>query len=237
MKKAVIFLSIILCYNIYSIEKPLIKFGSNSNGYFYYDSVNTFFYPSSFTDNFYFYLSEKFNYHFSMNYKIEILYTNLNKYSTNLNELRIVKMNNYLQFDININKNNFISILTSPILDNQKGEFFFKNKNRFSYSFKTENFKFNLSYSNSYLLKDMERFYHNASFLFYFKFPKMDYIKYKCQISFDFQHYIYEFREISPLKKINFSFEAAIDFNKIDFDTIFENKNYEIEDFDIEQVP
>lgn len=234
MKKVIVFFIFVVSFDLFSIEKPIIKFGSKSNNYFCYDAKNSLFYPSSISDNFYFYIFERINYHFSFKYKIEILYKNINKYTTNLDELRTIKLNNYLSFDIKINKNNSISIVTSPILDNYEGEFFFKNINKFSYSFKKDNFTFKTIYSNNYLLKKNEKFNHNGSFLFYFKFPKVDYIKYKCELSFYFEHYIYEYKEISPLKKMNFSFEVAIDFNKIDFETLFDNKNEEFDNFNEE---
>jgi len=227
MKKVILFFILIICYNIFSIERPLIKTGYKSYAYFYYDDF--LFYPYSISDNFYFYFQQKFNSHFTLKHKIEVLYVNNNRYTSNLNELDIVKLYNSLIFDITINKHNSLLIITKPILDNQKMEFFFKNQNKITYSLKFENFNFKINYSNNYILKQKEKFNHNISFLFYFNFKKVDFIKYKCELSFDFQHYIYENLTISQLKKANLIFEVAIDFNKMDFSTLFENENDEIQ--------
>ncbi len=230
MKKVFIFFTLLVgCYNAICIDKPLIKFGSNSLTYLTYNLDKELFYPSSSSDNFYFYLYEKFNFHFALKYKLDFFYISKNRYSQEISELTILKINNYFVIKININKENSFYILISPMVEKNQDQFLFKNRNKFNYSLKIKNFNFKLTYTNSYLLKEKEKFNHNLSFLFYFNFPKAEFIKYKCELSFYFQHYIYENIIISPLNKALFSFEVAIDFNKITFEDLFNNKNEEID--------
>ena len=227
MKKVSIFFIVIISYNFFCIDRPLIKLGSKSLGNFYYSRDKDLFYPYEISDNFYFYLQEKFNFYFTLKYKFDFFYIDKNKYSKNLTDLVILKINNYFIFDININKNNSFYLSVVPIIEKDDNEVLFKNRNKLSYSLKFKNFNFKLSYSNNYLLKKNEKFNHNLSFLFYFNFPKVDFIKYKCELVCYFQHYIYKDLFITPFNKAIFSFEVAIDFNKIDFENLFNNKNEE----------
>lgn len=229
MKKVLIFIILMICYNISSINKPFIKFGSRSLGYFFYNLNKNLFYPSSNFDNFYFYLEEKINFYFTFKYRFDFFYIDKNKYTNDINNLIILKANNYLGFNININKNNSFYILISPMIEKEKDQFLFRNKNKFDYLLKVKNFNFKFSYSNSYLLKEKEKLNHNFSMLFYFSFPELDFIKYKLELSCYFQHYIFEDIVISPLNRAIFSFEVAIDFNRIDFEDIF---NSNIKDVD-----
>ena len=228
MKKFLLLLFLITPLLAIAIKKPKITSGINSYGYFKLLEGSDSLYPSTLKDNIFFSIYEAFCPLFQLRDKIEVFYSNYNKYSDDLENLLGVIFKNTLYLYIKPQKNNQIQIITKPMLYYQYGETYFKLMNKAQYKFSMKYFTFKTCYSHQFCLKPDELFYHNIFFAFYWNHPKTKFVKFKTSTTVYLQHYIDKNEDIvSPLKSVKFSFEVAIDFNKIDFEDVFDKKEDE----------
>lgn len=240
IKNFLITMILILSVNfINPIEKPKIITGINSNGsYGLIEDDNEIYnysiYPSTISDNIFFSIEEKITCFFKYKHKISFYTYDYNKYSSNLENLKSVVFKTTLDLFIIPQKNNEIKLTANPMIYYKSGEIYLKLRNKIQYELDLKNFLFKTYYSNLYSFKEDEIFYHNIAFNFCWSPNKYNFIKFKSGINIFLQHYINDFydklKETSLLKSVKFNFEIAIDFNKVDFDEVF-NKNYEDENF------
>ena len=222
MKKVVLILCLFLPIFVFGVKKPLLKSGFLSNCDLKLLSNEKFIYPSSLKDAIFISFQEELSDYFSFYHKIEFEYKNSNKFTKDIDDLRNITLRNSIKFDFTINKSNKILFYTTPIFVSNS-ENIFKITNKIEYKLNLLYFNFNAYYSNSFTFKENELLNHKINIIFYFSIPKKTFIKYKTSLSVELQNYIYERKNISPLKDVNFSFEVAFDFNNKSFDEIFNN--------------
>jgi|GEM_PF-5374225 len=235
MRILIVFFMLSICFNLYNIDKP--KLSSGIRGYSYFDEKDKldFIYPSNLKDNIYLSYEEKFCDYFKFKHRFDFIYSNYNKLNYDLNNLRSYILKNTFYLFFLINKNNSVTLTSKPMFYYQYGENYIKLMNKLEYNLALKNFRFNIFYSHQYSSKENSLFYHNICFAFYWQFPRFDFIKYKTSFSIYFQHYTIENDiKITPIKSAVFNFEIVIDFNKLNFDEIFEKKEDEDEFFENE---
>lgn len=224
MKKVItilfIFSSILMAY---CFNKPVIRLGVISNENIKLLSYSNFIYPSVIKDSVFISFEEKLNKYFNLYHKVEFEYVNYNKFSSNLNVLRNIKISNNIKLDFNINHSNRIVIWCSPIFITHETKYF-KMSNKIEYKLSLRNFRFDTSYSNSFALKDDETMNHKLNWSFYFSMPKINFIKFKTSLTVTLENPINNNTAISPLKSLYFNFELALDFNNDTFEKIFNSK-------------
>ena len=235
-KKNIFILILLLSLNIiYSIDKPKIRTGITSYGFYKLSELyeNDTIYPSTLYDKSFFSIEEKLFDFFKYRYRTDFLTYDYNKYNSNMENLKSIACYNTLDLYLILTKNE-IKISTKPMMYYKYGETYLKLMNKIQYKLDLKNFVFRTYYSHLYTFKDDEIFYHNVSFAFFWNLPKKDFLKFKSEVNIYLQHYTDDFKndlkKISPLKSVKFNFELAIDFNKIDFKEIF-NKDESEEDF------
>lgn len=227
----IIFIIFIINNYSYSIEKPTIKTGINSYGFFglYNDDQM---YPTTLKDDLFTVFQERFSSFFSFRHRTDLFITSYNKYSDNLEDLKSMLLFNTICLNFYPAKKNEITFMTKPMVYYYNSERYFKLMDKIQYKLNFNNFIFKTSYSHQYSFKINEIFYHNYSAGFYWKIPKKEFIKFKTLITIYFQHYVNDNRKnISPVKSAVFNFEIAIDFNKLSFEELFD-KNEDNEFFD-----
>ena len=176
-------------------------------------------------DNYYFVFEERFTDFFKVRQRTDYFYTNYNKYSDNIGNLRSLIIHNSVNLIFNLSKQNEVQFLSKPMYYYMYGEKYFKLMNKIQYSLSFSNFTFKVSYGNQYTFRDNELFYHNMSMLFYWSPKKADFIKFKSYLTVYFNHNINESeKSIFPLKQASINLEIALDFNKINFEDFFEKK-------------
>ncbi|OHD21768.1 MAG: hypothetical protein A2Y34_12405 [Spirochaetes bacterium GWC1_27_15] len=224
MKK--IFISIIfLQLNlIFCVDKPIIKTGLNSTTNLQLVKENNSLYPEKFQDMVYLSFEEKISKYFSFRHKIDFQWSQTNKATKNLSELTSFLLNNSIYLNFAINDKNKINIFTKPIMDIEKNQPSFKATNKIEYRLSLQNFLFSVYYSHNFAIKQNELFNHKLNFSFYWNFTKLEFVKFKTTFNINFQHYIFENKYVFPIKSGNLSFEVAIDFNKTDFNELFDKK-------------
>lgn len=226
---------LLVCNIINSIDMPKIKTGITS--YEYYKLIepieNESIYPSTIYDKLFFSIEEKLSDYFKYKYRVDFYAYDYNKYSSNLENLKSIAFYNGLDLFFILKKNE-IKITTKPMLYYKYGEIYLKLIDKVQYKLDFKNFEFKTYYSNLYTFREDELFYHNLSLAFFWNLPKKDFMKFKSEVSVYLQHYINDFentgKKVPILKSIKFNFELAIDFNKIEFDEIF-NKDDNDDDF------
>jgi hypothetical protein len=219
-------ISLLNAFTILSIEKPEIKSGFSSNGYFLKEQDYEIFYPGTSYEKLYLLFTEPFCDYFKFTHKIDFYYYNYNKYDEDLSHLRSYIFANQFYLYFYILKFNEIIIQAKPEINYYNGETNILLYSYIQYKLKVDNFCFKIKYSNKYNSKPDTLLYHNIYLSFYWTHPKYDYIKYKTSVSIYLQNYTTGlYKEISYLKSASFNFEISVDFNKIDFEEIFD-KNY-----------
>jgi len=204
----------------FAIDKPLLKSGFLSSMDIKFLDDNKSIYPQIIKDTVFLSFKEKLNDYFTFYHKIEFEYKRYNKFSKNIDDLRNIYLKNNLKFDFTINKFNKIIFYTTPVYQSNS-ENIFKMSNKLEYRLSLKNFCFQTYYSNSFILKENQTMNHKINFNFYFSFPKKEFIKFKTTLSTTLQNYIYEQKNILPLKSVNLNFEVAFDFNNKSFEDIF----------------
>ncbi len=236
--KIILSIIFILSSNIInSTEKPKIKTGISSSGYYKKHDNQETFYPSSLCDKLFFSIEDKLTDFFKFRHKIDLYSYDYNKYSSNIEDLKSIKFNNTLDL-LFILPNNKIKLTTKPMIYYKYGEIQFKQMNKIQYNLDLKNFSFKTYYSHLYNFKKDELLIHNISCAFYWNFPKHNFIKFKSEVSVYLQHYTEKYEErmknISIIKNTKINFEIAIDFNKINFYDLFDNNNKDDEFFEEE---
>ncbi len=233
---SIIFLSI---NYIESIEKPKIRTGINSNGSYKLTEEDCSLYPTTLSDNLFFSIEEKLSIFFKYRHKIDFYTYDYNKYSSNLENLKSIVLKNSLDLFFIPQKNNEVKLTTNPSLYYKYGEIYLRLMDKIQYKLDLKYFLFKTYYSHLYTFKDDELFNHNIAFAFYWIPGKYDFIKFKSEINIYLQHYINDFndmqKDVSFIKCVKLNFEIAIDFNKVDFDEVF-NKNDEDDFFNDEYL-
>jgi hypothetical protein len=233
VKKYLILLILIILTNhlVPAIEKPRIKYGLFSYGYFdlkeeSYRSL----YPSSFKDRLFFIFEEKLGDHYTFEHYVDLYFTNNNKYTDNIESLRSFQLDNTIVLTFNVNKFNQFRIYERPSFYYQNGERYIKQINKLQYRFGTKYFVFRCYYSNYINYKFDTPLYHYAYAGLYWSLPKAEHLKFKTSVCATLQHNVKDGSErLSPLRSLRINFEMAVDFNKIDLDELFDrNKSDEV---------
>lgn len=228
MKKVYLILILIFLNSIlFSIEKPVLKTGLNSNGNFsIFDKTNDI-YPTLLKDCFYFSFEEIFCKYFSFKHKIDFDYTNYYKYTKNIDDLSGFNLNNYLTLNFNIWKNNSITFYDKISYLKDDKNYLYKNLSIIQYKLNLKYFNFKFYYSNQFLFENKELMHHKFYTGFYWSSSKYNFLKFKSTLSVNLQNYIFIQKEISVLKSFSSSFEIAIDFNKINFEKLFDTNDFD----------
>ena len=212
------FFSCVLSLN--SIEKPVLKSGSHS--YVNFNKNDNYdLYPSSIKDTVYASISEDFNDYFTFKYKTEFDYSNYNKYVSDIDDLNSLAFVNHISFYVNIPECNSFLFYLRPGMKYQYGERYFTDTAVIQYKLKLKYFSFVTYYSNRFMLKEKEFIYHKFNLSFYWSIPSKNFLKFKTSVNVTLQNPLYEMKDFSPLDNIGFSFEMAIDFNKVNFEEVF----------------
>jgi hypothetical protein len=221
MKILSIILSISSVFILNSMEKPVILTGTSSTANMT-SAKNSDIYPSIIKDSVYTSISEDFSDYFSMKERVDFEYESFNKYSEDPVNLNSCSFKSSTEFFFNFARANQFSLDIKPGFNYQNGEKHFTDSAIVQYRLDLKYFRFVTYYSNRFTLKKNELVYHKINFAFYWNIPEKEYIKFKCAFNVVLQNCIYESKNISPLKSLNFTMEMAIDFNRIDFDEVFD---------------
>ena len=236
--KSIFIIILLITLNpIYSINKPKIRTGLTSNGFYKLSKSKEeqSLYPSKLYDKLFFSIEEKLSDFLKYRYKVDFYTYDYNKYNSNLENLKSIAFYNTIDLFLIFSKNE-IKTSTKPMVYYKYGEIYLKLMNKLQYKLDLKNFSFKTYYSHLYTFKDNELFYHNISIAFFWSLPEKDFMKFKTEINVYLQHYIENFQDttknISPLKSVKFNFELAVDFNKIKFEEVFKNDENEDNFFD-----
>lgn len=217
-----IYFLLICSFNIFSLQKPIIKMGVDS-----YNLFNQFadmvFYPEIVSDTLYIEIKEKFSSVLTVTNTFGSNLRTYNKLLEEIERLRRIKLFNALKFDLKFNQNRFL-IISVPSFYYYSSLNKINFYNKIGYSFNTNIFKIVLAYSNYlYLLNQKQHIYHTISFYTYWSTTTKE-VKFRTGFCTLFHHYFNknENENFFPIRKINFMFEVVLDFNKLEFREIFD---------------
>ena len=232
MNKTIFLILLCIPIPLLSIPKPIIRTGITSYNYFKYLYENDSIYPSTIRDNLFISAEEKFTKFFKLAHRFDLNYSNYNKYSYDLNDLKAIDISNRIKFIFYITKIHTIIFEIKPTYYNRYGEEYYKQTNKLQYNLRLKYFRMRSYYSNYFSSREDDLFYHNINLSFYWYFPKKDFIKYKVSGSVYFQHYYSNDKKISPLKSARVGFEIVFDFNKMDLEDLYDKYKNEDEFFE-----
>ncbi len=210
------------CCLLFSTEKPVLKTGFNTTGNFKSKNSSCDIYPETTYEKLYLSLDEKFSEFFRFYNRTDFYYYDYNKYNDNLSFLRSYMAASQFYLYFYAAKINEILLRMKPEVSYYGGNVVFSLESYIQYKLKIDNFCFKMKYSMQYSDKPGALFYHNFLFSFYWSHPKYDFIKYKTSLSVYFQHYTSGTKQAAFLKSTAFNFEIALDFNKVDYEDLFD---------------
>ena len=232
MKKVIIILiTTFTTAAIFAAELPLMSFGMKTYSAGANDTFGDFYFDGSY-NNAFAAVNQKIGKHLSLKGETDFVYKSSIAKTNQLTDLRNYIISNKLSFTFS---NKYIRLTTAvkPIAATAKSEFYYKQLNYFSIKAITCKYlTIETIYQNQFMLRDGETMTHKIRCNFSWYFEKAKFIHFRGGMTFYLQHSIYETKNIPVLKKATVDLYCAIDFNKVNFEKIFNEIDEKFKEYD-----